>query len=143
MERYKGKTVIFTHFTDTQVFLMLCSDTLIFNISSSSCFRKKGRAGSANGAGSSLQQFQPHMATLSDFDSEDELQIDETPPPRRRPSLPSKKKLAGKSFPPFINKVNLITSTSWYKLTLGSMVSLRSTKETTSGQTMQRPPQNP
>uniref|UniRef100_A0A8C2CIE5 PHD finger protein 8 n=1 Tax=Cyprinus carpio TaxID=7962 RepID=A0A8C2CIE5_CYPCA len=37
----------------------------------------------------SLQQFQPHMATLSDFDSEDELQIDETPPPRRRPSLPS------------------------------------------------------
>ncbi|XP_016333853.1 histone lysine demethylase PHF8-like [Sinocyclocheilus anshuiensis] len=57
--------------------------------------RKKGRAGSANGAGSSLQQFQPHMATLSDFDSEDELQIDETPPPRRRPSLPSKKKLAG------------------------------------------------
>uniref|UniRef100_A0A8C1XDZ2 Histone lysine demethylase PHF8 n=1 Tax=Cyprinus carpio TaxID=7962 RepID=A0A8C1XDZ2_CYPCA len=49
----------------------------------------KGRAGSANGAGSSLQQFQPHMATLSDFDSEDELQIDETPPPRRRPSLPS------------------------------------------------------
>uniref|UniRef100_A0A8C2CQD5 PHD finger protein 8 n=1 Tax=Cyprinus carpio TaxID=7962 RepID=A0A8C2CQD5_CYPCA len=56
---------------------------------------KKGRAGSANGAGSSLQQFQPHMATLSDFDSEDELQIDETPPPRRRPSLPSKKKLAG------------------------------------------------
>ncbi|XP_056589374.1 histone lysine demethylase PHF8 [Triplophysa dalaica] len=56
---------------------------------------KKGRAGSANGAGSSLQQFQPHMSTLSDFDSEDELQIDETPPPRRRPSLPSKKKLAG------------------------------------------------
>uniref|UniRef100_A0A8C1GR47 Histone lysine demethylase PHF8 n=1 Tax=Cyprinus carpio TaxID=7962 RepID=A0A8C1GR47_CYPCA len=52
-------------------------------------FQKKGRAGSANGAGSSLQQFQPHMATLSDFDSEDELQIDETPPPRRRPSLPS------------------------------------------------------
>uniref|UniRef100_A0A8C1GK23 Histone lysine demethylase PHF8 n=1 Tax=Cyprinus carpio TaxID=7962 RepID=A0A8C1GK23_CYPCA len=37
----------------------------------------------------SLQQFQPHMATLSDFDSEDELQIDETPPPRRRPSLSS------------------------------------------------------
>uniref|UniRef100_A0A8C2EHX6 Histone lysine demethylase PHF8 n=1 Tax=Cyprinus carpio TaxID=7962 RepID=A0A8C2EHX6_CYPCA len=34
-------------------------------------------------------KFQPHMATLSDFDSEDELQIDETPPPRRRPSLPS------------------------------------------------------
>uniref|UniRef100_A0A8C1I9E5 PHD finger protein 8 n=1 Tax=Cyprinus carpio TaxID=7962 RepID=A0A8C1I9E5_CYPCA len=51
--------------------------------------RVKGRAGSANGAGSSLQQFQPHMATLSDFDSEDELQIDETPPPRRRPSLSS------------------------------------------------------
>ncbi|XP_051961871.1 histone lysine demethylase PHF8 [Xyrauchen texanus] len=56
---------------------------------------KKGRAGSANGAGSSLQQFQPHMSTLSDFDSEDELQIDETPPPRRRLALPSKKKLAG------------------------------------------------
>ncbi|XP_073731436.1 histone lysine demethylase PHF8 [Misgurnus anguillicaudatus] len=56
---------------------------------------KKGFAGSANGAGSSLQQFQPHMSTLSDFDSEDELQIDEAPPPRRRPALPSKKKLAG------------------------------------------------
>uniref|UniRef100_A0A672PER8 Histone lysine demethylase PHF8 n=1 Tax=Sinocyclocheilus grahami TaxID=75366 RepID=A0A672PER8_SINGR len=74
-------------------FLMLLSVmTLIFNTSSSSSspsLRKKGRAGSANGAGSSLQQFQTHMATLSDFDSEDELQIDETPPPRRRPSLPS------------------------------------------------------
>uniref|UniRef100_A0A8C1GT62 Histone lysine demethylase PHF8 n=1 Tax=Cyprinus carpio TaxID=7962 RepID=A0A8C1GT62_CYPCA len=41
--------------------------------------------------GSSLQQFQPHMATLSDFDSEDELQIDETPPPRLPRKLPRAK----------------------------------------------------
>lgn len=57
------------------------------------------------------------MATLSDFDSEDELQIDETPPPRRRPSLPSKKKLAGKRFLPFIffclaNNLNILVQTN-------------------------------
>lgn len=31
-------------------------------------------------------------ASLSDLESEDELQIDETPPPRRKPPGPSKKK---------------------------------------------------
>ncbi len=49
------------------------------------------------------------MGTLSDFDSEDELQIDETPPPRRRPSLPSKKKLAGKRFLTFIDHACIIS----------------------------------
>ncbi len=83
--------------------------TFICNTSSSSSLRKKGRAGSANGAGSSLQQFQAHMGTLSDFDSEDELQIDETPPPRRRPSLPSKKKLSGKRFLTFIDNACMIS----------------------------------
>uniref|UniRef100_A0A673IUB5 Histone lysine demethylase PHF8 n=1 Tax=Sinocyclocheilus rhinocerous TaxID=307959 RepID=A0A673IUB5_9TELE len=86
--QYKGKTVLHS-FPSCQGFSVLRIGTFIFNTSSSSSLRKKGRAGSANGAGSSLQQFQPHMATLSDFDSEDDLQIDETPPPRRRPSLPS------------------------------------------------------
>uniref|UniRef100_A0A8C1GRQ6 PHD finger protein 8 n=1 Tax=Cyprinus carpio TaxID=7962 RepID=A0A8C1GRQ6_CYPCA len=38
-----------------------------------------------------LVEFQPHMATLSDFDSEDELQIDETPPPRLPRKLPRAK----------------------------------------------------
>lgn len=81
---------------------MLWEGTYFFITPFCSSLRKKGRAGSANGAGSSLQHFQPHMSTLSDFDSEDELQIDETPPPRRRPSLPSKKKLAGKTLPLFM-----------------------------------------
>lgn len=31
-------------------------------------------------------------SSLSDLESEDELQIDETPPPRRKPAGPSKKK---------------------------------------------------
>uniref|UniRef100_A0A4W4F3T0 Uncharacterized protein n=1 Tax=Electrophorus electricus TaxID=8005 RepID=A0A4W4F3T0_ELEEL len=46
--------------------------------------RKKGhRSGSANGAGRTAQ-LQPltSSSALSDFDSEDELQIDESPPPR-------------------------------------------------------------
>lgn len=105
MERYKGKTIIIQPFPWHE-YLESCEMTPLFFTPSYSCFRKKGRAGSANGAGSSLQQFQPHMATLSDFDSEDELQIDETPPPRRRPSLPSKKKLPGKRFHPFLKKNN-------------------------------------
>uniref|UniRef100_A0A672KXS1 Histone lysine demethylase PHF8 n=1 Tax=Sinocyclocheilus grahami TaxID=75366 RepID=A0A672KXS1_SINGR len=88
VKKSKGKTVLHS-FASCQGFSVLRIGTFIFNTSSSSSLRKKGRAGSANGAGSSLQQFQPHMATLSDFDSEDELQIDETPPPRRRLSLPS------------------------------------------------------
>uniref|UniRef100_A0A4W4F2C8 Uncharacterized protein n=1 Tax=Electrophorus electricus TaxID=8005 RepID=A0A4W4F2C8_ELEEL len=49
--------------------------------------RKKGhRSGSANGAGRTAQ-LQPltSSSALSDFDSEDELQIDESPPPRRLP----------------------------------------------------------
>lgn len=62
-------------------------------------FRKKGaRSGNTNGAGRTAQ-FQPltsSSALSSDFDSEDELQIDESPPPRRRPVVPTKKKLAGK-----------------------------------------------
>ncbi|KAK1801890.1 hypothetical protein P4O66_022524 [Electrophorus voltai] len=58
---------------------------------------KKGhRSGSANGAGRTAQ-LQPltSSSALSDFDSEDELQIDESPPPRRRPAVPNKKKMAG------------------------------------------------
>uniref|UniRef100_A0A673IMT1 Histone lysine demethylase PHF8 n=1 Tax=Sinocyclocheilus rhinocerous TaxID=307959 RepID=A0A673IMT1_9TELE len=88
--QYKGKTVLHS-FPSCQGFSVLRIGTFIFNTSSSSSLRKKGRAGSANGAGSSLQQFQPHMATLSDFDSEDDLQIDETPPPRLPRKLPRAK----------------------------------------------------
>lgn len=61
-------------------------------------YRKKGgRLGGTNGAGHTAQ-FQPltsSSALSSDFDSEDELQIDESPPPRRRPALLGKKKLPG------------------------------------------------
>ncbi|XP_043995582.1 histone lysine demethylase PHF8 [Gambusia affinis] len=50
--------------------------------------------GSSNGAGSAASY--KHLATegssLSDLESEDELQIDETPPPRRKPAGPNKKK---------------------------------------------------
>ncbi|XP_076874672.1 histone lysine demethylase PHF8 isoform X2 [Brachyhypopomus gauderio] len=57
---------------------------------------KKGSRSSTNGAGRTAQ-LQPltSSSALSDFDSEDELQIDESPPPRRRPAAPSKKKIAG------------------------------------------------
>uniref|UniRef100_A0A3B5B2T9 Histone lysine demethylase PHF8 n=1 Tax=Stegastes partitus TaxID=144197 RepID=A0A3B5B2T9_9TELE len=52
-------------------------------------FSKKD--GSSNGAGSAGNY--KHLATegssLSDLESEDELQIDETPPPRRKPAGPS------------------------------------------------------
>lgn len=52
------------------------------------------KEGSSNGAGNAGTY--KHLATegssLSDLESEDELQIDETPPPRRKPAGPSKKK---------------------------------------------------
>lgn len=58
----------------------------------SSGFSKKD--GSSNGAGSARNY--KHLAmegsSLSDLESEDELQIDETPPPRRKPAGPGKKK---------------------------------------------------
>lgn len=43
-------------------------------------------------------------SSLSDLESEDELQIDETPPPRRKPAGPSKKKkLSGENLT--LNKI--------------------------------------
>ncbi|KAJ8017071.1 hypothetical protein DPEC_G00013970 [Dallia pectoralis] len=59
--------------------------------------KKGGRSGSSNGAGRAPPfQNQPMGGSaLSDFESEDELQIDETPPPRRKAGGPSKKKLRG------------------------------------------------
>ncbi|XP_030625272.1 histone lysine demethylase PHF8 [Chanos chanos] len=58
--------------------------------------KKGGRSGSSNGAGRAAHM-QPLVGSsaLSDFESEDELQIDETPPPRRRAAPSNKKKLAG------------------------------------------------
>lgn len=62
-------------------------------------FSKKD--GSSNGAGSAANY--KHLATekssLSELESEDELQIDETPPPRRKSAGPNKKKkLSGKKW---------------------------------------------
>ncbi|TNM87119.1 histone lysine demethylase PHF8 [Takifugu flavidus] len=50
--------------------------------------------GSSNGAGSagSYKHLSMEESSLSDLDSEDELQIDETPPPRRKPAGSGKKK---------------------------------------------------
>ncbi|XP_031650505.1 histone lysine demethylase PHF8 isoform X1 [Oncorhynchus kisutch] len=59
--------------------------------------KKGGRSGISNSAGRA-SQFQHHSmggSTLSDFESEDELQIDETPPPRRKAGGSNKKKLSG------------------------------------------------
>uniref|UniRef100_A0A3B4BKY3 JmjC domain-containing protein n=1 Tax=Periophthalmus magnuspinnatus TaxID=409849 RepID=A0A3B4BKY3_9GOBI len=49
---------------------------------------------SSNGAGSatSYQQLEMDGSSASDFESEDELQIDETPPPKRKQAASSKKK---------------------------------------------------
>lgn len=55
------------------------------------CSKKNG---SSNGAGSAgnYKHLSMEESSLSDLDSEDELQIDETPPPRRKPAGSSKKK---------------------------------------------------
>uniref|UniRef100_A0A672Z9X6 PHD finger protein 8 n=1 Tax=Sphaeramia orbicularis TaxID=375764 RepID=A0A672Z9X6_9TELE len=49
---------------------------------------KRLKDGSSNGAGSagSYKHLAMEGSSLSDFESEDELQIDETPPPRRKPA---------------------------------------------------------
>ncbi|XP_018581504.2 histone lysine demethylase PHF8-like [Scleropages formosus] len=61
--------------------------------------KKGGRASSGNRKSRSLSltgQFKPMESTdISNFDSEDELQIDEAPPPRRRAAASSKKRLPG------------------------------------------------
>lgn len=60
-------------------------------------FSKKD--GSSNGAGSAGNYKHPvtEGSSLSDLESEDELQIDETPRPRRKTAgLSKKKKLSGK-----------------------------------------------
>uniref|UniRef100_A0A667ZJ25 PHD finger protein 8 n=1 Tax=Myripristis murdjan TaxID=586833 RepID=A0A667ZJ25_9TELE len=50
--------------------------------------KKEGRSGSSNGAGSAgnYKHLAMEGSSLSDLESEDELQIDETPPPRRKPA---------------------------------------------------------
>uniref|UniRef100_A0A667ZIZ9 Histone lysine demethylase PHF8 n=1 Tax=Myripristis murdjan TaxID=586833 RepID=A0A667ZIZ9_9TELE len=56
--------------------------------------KKEGRSGSSNGAGSAgnYKHLAMEGSSLSDLESEDELQIDETPPPRRKPAGSGKKK---------------------------------------------------
>uniref|UniRef100_A0A668A113 PHD finger protein 8 n=1 Tax=Myripristis murdjan TaxID=586833 RepID=A0A668A113_9TELE len=60
---------------------------LIGNLVASLNIKKEGRSGSSNGAGSAgnYKHLAMEGSSLSDLESEDELQIDETPPPRRLP----------------------------------------------------------
>ncbi|KAG7283815.1 hypothetical protein CRUP_034002 [Coryphaenoides rupestris] len=61
--------------------------------------RKKGGSNGARGAGD-FHHLAMEGSSLSDLESEDELQIDETPPPpRRKPTGPSKKKKKLSGFP--------------------------------------------
>lgn len=55
-------------------------------------FSKK--EGSSNGSActGNYKHLAVEGSSMSDLESEDELQIDETPPPRRKPAGPSKKK---------------------------------------------------
>ncbi|KAG5282168.1 hypothetical protein AALO_G00052960 [Alosa alosa] len=61
---------------------------------------KKGGRGASSNGDKRVSQFQPLLpsSALSDMDSEDELQIDESPPPRRK-ATPNKKKLAAVGLP--------------------------------------------
>ncbi|KAJ8370141.1 hypothetical protein SKAU_G00101690 [Synaphobranchus kaupii] len=64
---------------------------------------KKGGRSASGGRSGGVAQFQPLIgqvddmggADFSDFESEDELQIDETPPPKRRAKAQTKKRLSG------------------------------------------------
>uniref|UniRef100_A0A7N6AJ65 PHD finger protein 8 n=1 Tax=Anabas testudineus TaxID=64144 RepID=A0A7N6AJ65_ANATE len=49
------------------------------------------KEGNSNGSGN-FKHLAVEGSSMSDLESEDELQIDETPPPRRKPAGPSKKK---------------------------------------------------
>lgn len=52
---------------------------------------------------------------MSDLESEDELQIDETPPPRRKPAGPSKKKkLSGEKLTLNKNIINILSAIKAY-----------------------------
>lgn len=84
-------------------FLLLYDPTKSFNCWASGFSKKNG---SKNGAGSagSYKHLAMEGSSLSDLESEDELQIDETPPPRRKPAGPSKKKkLSGENLT--LNKI--------------------------------------
>ena len=65
--------------------------SLFFSSSFFSSSRKKGGSNGAGGAGT-FQHVAMEGSSLSDLETEDELQIDETPPPRRKPTGPGKKK---------------------------------------------------
>lgn len=111
MAKYKGKSqrvhcthpycslVVLCHHASLTVPSPLGCSFLV--VSASVSHRKKGgRAASSNGDGR-VSKFQPLLpsSALSDLDSEDELQIDESPPPRRR-APPNKKKLGGEVLHP-------------------------------------------
>lgn len=82
----------------------------------SSGFSKKD--GSSNGAGSTgnYKHLAMEGSSLSDLESEDELQIDEAPPPRRKPAGPSKKKkLSGENLTLILLTEILYTASKVYE----------------------------
>lgn len=90
MEKSKGKLCSYLVCLFI-TFVMVLSQVGVYTCCFSGCSKKDG---SSNGAGSAgnYKHLAMEGSSLSDLESEDELQIDETPPPRRKPAGPSKKK---------------------------------------------------
>lgn len=87
MEKFKGEFLqLFWHFPITCGILSL---SVVSVHTFFPFFRKK--EGNSNGSGN-FKHLAVEGSSMSDLESEDELQIDETPPPRRKPAGPSKKK---------------------------------------------------
>lgn len=90
MEKSKGKL------SSCSVLLIFCPSKVLTKIGVytccfSDCSKKDGKSNGAGSAGK-YKHLAMEGSSLSDLESEDELQIDETPPPRRKPAGPGKKK---------------------------------------------------
>lgn len=83
MEKSRGK------FSPLLSFVLFCISGAYLH----SCgHRKKDRSSNGSGSARNYKHLAMEGSSLSDLESEDELQIDEAPPPRRKPAAPGKKK---------------------------------------------------